>query len=855
MKWLYHFVLFVFLPWMAWSQSVNWSPSKGTFEKGVQSRLNLVFKDCEPAGNFGIPDVDGLEIGQSNSQQTHISSISGMLGGKGKVTTLGFPVLAGREGEVIIPSFRIATSKGEIEVPAARFQVVPAQIGSSSMPNRQSSLPGPRLSVEDVAQAEIVLEKQELWAGEVQQARLVFQGMTRFVRNIRGYEWDPQQLTLGPWQPHDEDLRVVDGNEVTVFEFPVQVQAPRVEGEYQVDSARVGITIRAASSSRSAFDMFRNRGQQVTLEAKAPEIKVKPLPAPPENFSGAVGEFELASQLLPEVTSVGEPITWTLEMRGTGNWNDVIRMPSRRVPEGFEVIQPKSNIEMQGDSPFTGKMIEDVVLIPTREGTYTIPGVSLIYFDTNAGKYRTLTTADKKVRVEAKKTSALAPGQAAGPQAGFMPMPSTQAAVPPFDRQPQLPRDPLNQSISSGRPLSLPAWSAGLLLPWLGVLCYWCWLAWQQMVLLDSGRSQREARQRLLSWQAAVDVSRPAPSHLREWQRQVECLWQVSRPVPNASLLRQAVNEAGGDGDEWVWLWSCCEAILFGREQTLPPEWSPRFAAAITAVKVPRVRLAGCLKPQVWLPVLTAMLLTSSLWAQENGTDKLIANSDTEYYQSGEFQRSEAALRLRLADDWGDSGAHHDLALALWQQERWDEAAAHASVAAIQAPGNESIFWNVRLLTNRAGWGATTTGKFFDSSHILNRMVAWRSVHFWQWLGIGASLLLAGLALWGIQATYHHGGRGRQVRGSLAVLMLLLLVISLFCVERWGMLRHPYTVIVMEEVDGRSIPSEVDQQTRPLPVGTVGFFKDEFLGWRKVMLPNQEEVWVREEEVLPVYRH
>ncbi|MEM6885310.1 MAG: BatD family protein, partial [Verrucomicrobiota bacterium] len=635
-----------------------------------------------------------------------------------------------------------------------------------------------------------------------------------------------------------------NGQQVSKAEFPVRVQVSKLAGTYEIDSGSVRVIVR--TNTRRGF-------QQVTQQAKAPNITVKPLPAPPADYSGAVGEFEITSKLVPEVTSVGEPITWTVVLEGTGNWNDVIQMPTRGVPEGFEVIQPKSNTEMAGDSPFIGELTEDVVLIPLQEGTFTIPGIAFIYFDTQSGQYRTISTPDKEVKVEPAKSSVLAPGEPVDSDATGLDTPSLISPLLPFDEQPQLPREPLNQSISSSRPMTLPMWAIGLLLPWGMVLIYWCWLAWKQVVLRDTSSSRRDARKRLLRWKASTDIEKLTPMELREWQREVEQLWQVKRPGPNAERLLQTINQYGGDGVEWVWLWTSCEDVLFGTEEVLPSEWGRRFTAALKAVQLPRVNAEGFLKPQVWIPVLLCSFIISSVCAQEDEVDSLLPDA-IEVYQSGEFQKSEAALRLKLEQDWGDSGAHHDLALALLQQERWDEAAAHASIAAIQSPGNDTILWDVRLLIERAGWNATTTGKFFDAKHVFNRLVSWRSVVFWQWLGLGVSLILAGMAVWRMTACYRKVSAGGLSFLSVAVLMLLLLLLSLFCVERWGLLRHPDTVIVVEEVEGRSIPSEVDQQTRPLPVGTVGFFKDKFLGWRKVMLPNREEVWVREREVLRVYQ-
>lgn len=851
--------LVILVGWISatgWSQSVNWSPATGSFEQGVQSRLSLVFKDCDPSGAIPVPDVDGLDIGQPNSRQSHISSISGILGGKGKTTTLGFPVRATRQGQVVIPSFTVSTSEGDLRVPEARYQVVEPRVTSQTAPTLPSTSQGPTLSLDDVAQARIEFEKEEVWAGEVQEARLVFQGFNRYLQNVNTREWQPEHLTLGPWQEHVQKEGTVNGERVTQFEFPVRAQAPRLPGTYSIKPAQIGVVIQTSSGRRSAFDMFMgSRGRQVTLEAKAPELTVKPLPEAPPGFSGAIGDFIISSKMVPEEASVGEPITWTLVLEGTGNWNDAITMPNRQVPDAFEVIQPKSNTEMTDGATFVGKMTEDVVLIPTEAGTFTIPGVEFLYFDTRAGEYRTMKTEPKTLVVGEAQGPAWVPKPsvpAAGGGAVSPPVVQAQSQVVPFDGQPQLPRDPIGTALSSHRPLSLSLWVGVLMLPWFMVLGYWLLLARKRVVMLDAGFSQRQALQQLKAWDSKYSDEGVDAAALREWQRLVQRLWQVKPPLPDSDRLRQMVEQQGGDGEAWAELWSGCESVLFGQQQGLEAAWKAKFSQKLHAVRLPKVKWGGFLKPQVWLPLVLFVVWAPGLMAQDATAGELLPDANQEY-QSGEYQKSEAALRLRLEEDWGDSGAHHDLALALFQQERWDEAAAHASIAALQSPGNDTIRWDVRLLTERAGWGGTLTGKFFAVSGNPLDFHNNRSVHFWQWLGISSSVLMALCVMWGLRASYQKTLRGRAVRWSLAMLALIGLLFSIYAVERWGILRHPRAVLVCEELEGRSIPSEVDQQTRPIPVGTAGFFLQDFLGWRKVMLPNREEVWVREKNVLKIY--
>ena len=93
----------------------------------------------------------------------------------------------------------------------------------------------------------------------------------------------------------------------------------------------------------STFGLFvQPRMEPISVTSDQPTIEVRPLPPAPPDFGGAVGRFKLTSKVVPREAAIGEPITWTLELTGTGNWPDIAGLPAREVSKDFQVIQPKA---------------------------------------------------------------------------------------------------------------------------------------------------------------------------------------------------------------------------------------------------------------------------------------------------------------------------------------------------------------------------------------------------------------------------------------------------------------------------------------------------------------------------------
>ena len=129
-----------------------------------------------------------------------------------------------------------------------------------------------------------------------------------------------------------------------------------------------------------------------TLQTEPLKIKALPLPkeGKPDNFSGAVGDYQMDVSLRQNKIERGQPIQLTAVIRGRGNIQSISE-PLSALPKEFKKLSAsgKENI-VKDNSGVSGSKSFDIVLIPLKEGTFTLPPFEFSYFDPLKKEYRTL---------------------------------------------------------------------------------------------------------------------------------------------------------------------------------------------------------------------------------------------------------------------------------------------------------------------------------------------------------------------------------------------------------------------------------------------------------------------------------
>jgi hypothetical protein len=177
---------------------------------------------------------------------------------------------------------------------------------------------------------------------------------------------------------------------------------PTGPGERTVEPLGIEAQVRLRRRGLDPFEDFFNLDRSSLFGTVIPagalsnpvEISVDPLPpGRPEPFSGVVGALSLEANLDQDSVEANDAVTLTVTARGRGNIG-AIPEPILDLPADFEAFPPEVSDTVRRAGPgLEGTKAWRYVLIPRAPGARTFPAVTMGYFDTDDGAYRTATTS------------------------------------------------------------------------------------------------------------------------------------------------------------------------------------------------------------------------------------------------------------------------------------------------------------------------------------------------------------------------------------------------------------------------------------------------------------------------------
>jgi len=871
------------------AQRVYWEPGAGSLAFNQVSQLQLVFENCTPDSDPKPPAIDGLEMqftGTASSFSMENMNVT-------RKQIYSFAVRPTKRPEVRIPAFDVATDKGTQRVAAAAYAIGNATVGQSAVP------------LEQVVKTRITPAGGEFWAGEVFPVTYTLDIARRFRPRPPGpVNWTPAPLTIEDWTQPEQFESTINGEPHIGLTYKSRGYIATA-GTYKIPAATQEVVLVVDTSGNLfSFPFSSPEMVQHTATSNAPTLTIKPLPDDaPADFAGAVGQFTLTSKVVPTSVAVGEPITWTLELAGTGNWPDIRGLPAREVSKDFKVLQPQAKRTPAAGKLFDGTLSEDVVLIPTKPGTYTLDPVSYSYFDPHTGTYQTVKTAGATVTINP-------PGAAEPAASTFFNPPTLASATPaapaaaavtslaaPPGAPAAIPRDPLPGASLGFVPLSANGLTMGVALSVLWLVPVWLVLAALRSRRTDPLRPRREARRRLGQTLAGLQGATGAPARLRAlqaWQRDAAILLGVEHAAPSPAILAERSdfpafktrepNLKSRNLADWAALWAEADRALYGGDAVLPDNWLVRAEAALEATLVPPWRQSSLFRARNLFPwlgaqagnriadtgksaavVIVALIIflsgiryPVSAMAAEGGQPQTLRYypNPVAAYNAGDFGAAEQAWRATIARTPNDWIARHNLALALAQQDHWPEAAAHWTSAFLLDPRNPSVRWHLALGYERAGYTPPDLGEFALPSgpHLLARLA---SPAEWQWLLVAAGAIVALGVLLLLLRGYRPPSRWLRPAALTALgAGLVLAAAAVTSLHFYGDAVNPRAAIVWHQVLLRSIPTEADtqQKTSSLPAGSLAVVDKDFLGWARLAFANGQTGWVRQDDIVWLYR-
>lgn len=192
----------------------------------------------------------------------------------------------------------------------------------------------------------------------------------------------------------------INGQQFYSILFQRVVIYPQKDGKLTISPFKVDCNV-ITSISTGGFFMFPQRQiDRRVIESKPITINVKPFPAgKSSDFTGAVGKFSISANTDVTTIPANEAFSLKVTIKGEGNFS-LLTKPNITFPQDFEVYDPKitDNFSTTANGDKGSKTFEYVIL-PRREGNFTIPSVTMQYFNVESKSYKTISTDEIQITV------------------------------------------------------------------------------------------------------------------------------------------------------------------------------------------------------------------------------------------------------------------------------------------------------------------------------------------------------------------------------------------------------------------------------------------------------------------------
>jgi BatD DUF11 like domain len=375
---------------------------------GINERLRIDFTMNEDGDNFVPPSFDGFKIAGGVSQSVSYQWINGR---KSFEKTYSYTLMPTKKGVVVIKPATI-----EIGGQLVKSNPVKITVGNAVAEERDPyNNSNPYYNQQQ--------QQQQTYAGKDgvdlvaeisnpnpyinEPITVVYKIYVSNRSSVRGWQeldnpkynnfWsqniDVKQLQVQQGKYKGEDYRYAVLRKTVLY--------PQKSGKLEIEPLSLDVEVEVPSGEVDFFgrQMMTVGNKKVSAGAKV--ITVKPLPeaGKPEDFNGAVGNFDF--KVTPSKTKLknGESLNLDVTVSGRGNLK-LFTLPKPIVPSSLELYDPehKENVTTPL-SGMTGSISDSYTIIPQFKGNYPIAPIVFTYFDLSSKTYKTITSQPITIEV------------------------------------------------------------------------------------------------------------------------------------------------------------------------------------------------------------------------------------------------------------------------------------------------------------------------------------------------------------------------------------------------------------------------------------------------------------------------
>ena len=365
---------------------------------GLNERLRIDFVMNVDGDNFVQPSFEGFRIIAGPSQQVSQSWING----KSSFEKIySYFLLPNQKGTLVIRSAAIEFN-GQIYKTAPIKINVTAAIQQPYDPNDPNA---PQISADDNIYLVADISKTNPYINEP--ITVVYK--LYFSYNIGITNWrELNKPKYNDFWSQNIDIKqlvaeegMFRGQKYRYVVLRKTVLYPQKSGKLSIEPLALDIDVQLPTNRRDVFGrvVVTEGNKRVSAGTKTIAVKALPEAGKPEDFSGAVGNFDF--KVTPTKTNLknGESLDLVVSVTGKGNMK-LFNLPKPVVPNALEMYDPVHNEQVNtGLSGMTGKISDSYTIIPQYKGKYPVKPMQFSYFDLGSGTYKTISSPEIMINV------------------------------------------------------------------------------------------------------------------------------------------------------------------------------------------------------------------------------------------------------------------------------------------------------------------------------------------------------------------------------------------------------------------------------------------------------------------------
>ena len=362
---------------------------------GVNERLRVEFTMNKDGDNFNPPNFNGFKVVMGPSQSISSSWVNGKRSFSKSYGYILTPISTG--------SYEI--SQATIEIDGKTYKTVPKKIqvtGAVANPNAPKT-------ADDIADENLHLvaevSKTSPYLNEaVTVVYKLYISPSVSVTNFRPLD-SPKYNNFWsqdiPVKRYDTKNATYDGKPFRSVILKRVVLYPQKTGKLTIEPLALEIYVDVPTNRRDFFGgkIFKQAKKTVSAGRRTLNVKTLPEAGKPDDFGGAVGDFEFSVTTSKSSLNASESLQARVEVTGKGNLK-LFQLPKPELPSALEVYEPEFDESVRTNlSGMEGKVANNYTVVPSYRGKYPIPSISFSYFNPKTGRYNTLNSDEITINV------------------------------------------------------------------------------------------------------------------------------------------------------------------------------------------------------------------------------------------------------------------------------------------------------------------------------------------------------------------------------------------------------------------------------------------------------------------------